>query len=86
MSDKWFNRIVFWMLCALPLASLLLMNKFQIIGPTWLAIGILLYALYYRPFVHINRLMQLRAIDEKDAWKLFIPFYHNRYFKTLWLG
>jgi hypothetical protein len=86
MSEKWVNRIVFWLLCVIPLVSLVLMGKFKIIDPAWFVIGLLLYALYYRPFVHINRLMQLRAIDEKDAWKLFVPFYHSRYLKTLWLG
>ena len=86
MSQKWVNRIVFWMLCAIPLVSLVLMSKLKIIDPVFFALGLLVYSLYYRPFVHINRLMQLRAIEEKDAWKLFVPFYHNRYFKTLWLG
>jgi hypothetical protein len=86
MSDKWVNRIVFWLLCAIPWASLMMMLKFKMLDSTWFVIGFFLYLFYYLPFVHINRLMQLRAIEEKDAWKLFIPFYSSRYMKTLWLG
>jgi len=86
MSDKWLNRIAFWLLCIIPLTSLVLMSKFKIVDPVFFAIGLIIYAIYYRPFVHIYRLKQLRAIEEKDAWKLFIPFYHNRFFKVLWLG
>jgi hypothetical protein len=86
MSEKWVNRIVFWLLCAIPWAALLMMLRFEMIDSSWFAIGLILYALYYRPFVHINRLMQLGAIEEKDAWKLFIPLYSSRYLKALWLG
>jgi hypothetical protein len=86
MSDKWVNRIVFWLLCIIPLTSLVLMSKFKIVDSVFFAIGLLVYAIYYRPFVHIYRLKQLRAIEERDAWKLFIPFYQSRYIKTLWLG
>ena len=86
MSDKWVNRIVFWLLCAIPWAALLMMLKFKMIDTAWFVIGLLLYGLFYRPFVNIYRLMQLGAIEEKDAWKLFIPLYQSRYIKSLWLG
>jgi hypothetical protein len=86
MNQKWLNRIIFWLLCIIPWVCLVLLTKFQMIGPAWFVVGLLLYLLYYAPFVHINRLMQLKVIEEKDAWKLFIPFYHGRYLKSLWLG
>lgn len=75
---------MFWTLCAVPLLALLLMS--EIIGPIWFSAALLLYVVLYRPFLNINRLLQLRAIEERDAWKLFIPFYSARYLRTLWLS
>ena len=86
MSEKWLNRIVFWLLCAIPWAALMIMLRIGVIDTTWFAIGLSSYLLYYSPFVHINRLMQLGAIEEKEAWKMFIPFYSARYARTLWFG
>lgn len=84
MSKQWVNRVVFWMLCVFPLAALLLMSKSM--GPLFFYTGLMMYVFLYRPFIHINRLIQLGAIEEKDAWKLFIPFYSSRYLRPLWLG
>ena len=86
MSNKWLNRIVFWALCNIPFALLILGAKSKAVDPLVIIVGIIVYSLYYRPFLHIIRLMKLRVIEEKDAWKLFIPFYHTRYIKPLWLG
>ena len=86
MSNKGLNRIVFWALCIIPFVSIVLIAKSKAVDPLWPILGIIIYALYYRPFLHINRLMKLGAIEEKDAWRLFIPFYSARYMKVLWLG
>ena len=84
MSNRWINRIVFWLLCALPLVALVLASKS--LGSFFFYNGLMCYVFLYRPFIHINRLMQLRAIEEKEAWRLFVPFYHTRYFRQLWFG
>jgi hypothetical protein len=84
MSDKWTNRITFWALCIVPFVSIIWMSK--IMGPEFFVMFFFVYALLYRPFVHINRLLQLGAIEEKDAWRLFIPFYQTRFIKIMWLG
>jgi hypothetical protein len=33
-----------------------------------------------------SRLLRLKVIEEKDAWKFFIPFYQSKYLKALWFG
>ena len=82
MKDKLVNRIVFWMLAIIPFLSLfLILNVF---GGYWFVTFLLIYTLIYRPLLHIFRLLSLQKIEEKDAWKLFIPFYHNRFFRSMW--
>ena len=84
MEDRWLNRVVFWILCIVPFFFVFMVGQFY--GSTWFTIGLLLYIAIYRPIVHIFRLLKLNAIEEKDAWKFFIPFYQTKYIKTLWLG
>jgi len=84
MEDKWLNRIVFWMMAAVPLVVLIMIAPLY--GPFWFTAGLLSYAVIYRPILHIFRLLKLKAIEEKDAWKFFIPFYGTRYIKTLFFG
>ena len=84
MKDKWLNRTVFYALCFVPAFFIILIYK--VYGSTFLMISILIYSLIYRPIVHIYRCLQLGVIEEKDAWKFFIPFYWNKYFKQVWFG
>ena len=84
MSTKWRNRITFWALCIVPFVAVML--SYKVIGPFWFFSCFMLYIFLYRPFVHINRLLQLGAIEERYAWRQFIPFYGSRYTKTMWLS
>jgi len=84
MKDKWLKRLEFYALCIAPMFVMLWISRN--VGPAWFTISFFMYTFYYRPFVHIYRLGQMGAIEEKEAWKLFIPFYHTRYMKQLWLG
>jgi hypothetical protein len=82
MNDKLVNRIAFWSLAILPLAGLLLVLR--VYGAFWFAAFLLIYVLIYRPIIHIFRLLHLKKIEEKDAWKLFLPFYHNKFIRSIW--
>jgi len=84
MEDKWLNRIGFWMLAIVPLYLVFLISQFY--GSFWFVTFLLLYIVIYRPILHIIRLLKLGVIEEKDAWKFFIPFYQTKYIKELWLG
>jgi hypothetical protein len=84
MNDKWVNRITFWLLAVVPFAGLFLL--LSLYGAFWFSAFLLIYILLYRPILHIFRLLTLKKIDEKDAWKLFLPFYHTRYWKNIWFG
>jgi hypothetical protein len=55
-------------------------------GSVWFAAMMSVYALIYRPVIHIVRLLKLKAIERKNAWKLFIPFYGSKYLRPLWFG
>lgn len=88
MSEKSKNRlagiVLFWLAAIAPLAGIFMIRP--IYGAFWFVTFMLIYALIYRPILHIIRLLWLEAIDEKDAWKFFIPFYQNKYMKKLWFG
>jgi hypothetical protein len=84
MEDRWLNRIVFWIMVPIPLGILVMLTPLY--GPFWFTAGLLVYAMIYRPILNIFRLLKLKVIEEKDAWKMFIPFYDTRYLKSLFLG
>ncbi len=78
--------VLFWMLAIVPFFALMMMiDKFN--RSPWLFISlVVIYAMIYRPILHIFRLLRLKVIEGKDAWKLFIPFYEAKYLKALWFG
>ena len=88
MSDKSKNRLIgialFWIAAIVPVVGIFMINDF--LGPYWFITLLLIYVLIYRPILHILRLLRLKAIEEKDAWKFFIPFYQTKHMKDLWLG
>jgi len=84
MATKWINRFEFWALCIIPMPALYLVS--ETLGSAWFLSGLFLYVLWYRPFVHIYRLRKLRVIEEAEAWRFFMPFYHGKYWRELWLG
>ena len=84
MTNRWRNRITFWLLCLIPFCCVFLLGQY--FGPTWFVVSLMFYAAVYRPLLAIYRLLQLGLIEKKDAWKLFIPFYHTSYTADLWVG
>lgn len=84
MKDRLAGIILFWVAAIVPFLGLFILLKLY--GTYWFVTFLLIYALIYRPILHIVRLLSLKAIEEKDAWKFFIPFYHNKYFKSMWFG
>jgi hypothetical protein len=84
MNDKWLNRGIFWILAIAPLWGVFMLGAF--FGPYWFVTSFMVYAIIYRPILHIIRLLSLKKIEEKDAWKFFIPFYQTKYIRSLWLG
>lgn len=84
MNNRWRNRITFWLLCIIPFYFVFLLGQYY--GPTWFVFSLMFYAAIYRPILAIYRLLQLGLIEKKDAWKLFIPFYHTSYTVALWVG
>ena len=84
MKDRFAGIILFWLAVSIPFAGLFLILR--LFGGYWFVSFFLIYALIYRPILHIVRLLSLKAIEEKDAWKFFLPFYNVKYFRTLWFG
>ena len=85
MSKKLVGVISFWLMAAaVPTGVLFLVS--EILGSFWFFFFLMLYVFLYRPFLNIHRLLSLKAIEEKEAWKFFVPFHHTRYMKTLWFG
>jgi hypothetical protein len=84
MNERLKGIAAFWLAAALPLVGLYYISK--MFGSYWFVSFALIYVLIYRPVITIFRLLRLNAIEEKDAWRFFIPFVHNKYFRTIWFG
>lgn len=78
------SAIVFWLMVIVPFAGLYLAH--ELYGGNVFVIGLMIYAIVYRPVLNIVRLLQLKKISRKDIWKFYIPFYDIKYTKSLWLG
>lgn len=86
MSTKWANRLLYWALAIVPLTGVALIGR--IYDPLFFLLFLLFYSFIYRPLLDTQRLMSLGIIEEKDAWRFFVPFAvdTSRYIKALWLG
>ena len=80
------NRTIYWALALFPVGGLWVVS--QIFGPIWFTAFLLVYLFVYRPLIDTQRLLSLNAIEEKDAWRFFVPLAVDRlrYTKALWLG
>jgi hypothetical protein len=86
MTRKWQNRLLYWAMAIIPLSGLWLIGR--IYGPFWLTGFLLLYIFIYRPALDTQRLISLGALEEKDAWRFYIPFAVDPrpYLRKLWLA
>ena len=85
MKDRIVGIVLFWAAAAVvPCVCLFIISK--VYGAVWFSIALLIYLFIYRPLVVIVRLLSLKAIEKSDTWKIFIPFWADKYFKTLWFG
>lgn len=85
MNKQLTGTIIFWLGAALPLAGIFVIHSI-IDSAVFFFWALLSYALVYRPLLNIGRLLSLDVIEKKDAWRVFIPFYHTRYMKEIWFG
>ena len=85
MTRKWHNRILYWALSIVPLSGLWIVGEFA--GPVGLTLFLLFYVFIYRPLIDTQRLISLNKIEEKDAWRFFVPLQvdSTRYLRNLWL-
>lgn len=86
MNTRFKNRVRYWLLAVIPLAAVALSGR--LIGSSFFVLLLFFYTFVYRPLLDTQRLMALGQIEEKDAWRFFVPFAvdHTRYLKALWLG
>ncbi len=78
------NLFVYWLLIILPLLIACVIY-FQYKGSSWLYV-ILIYVFLYRPIIDGWRLYNLDLIQQRDFWKLLLPFYRLKFFSRLYLG
>jgi hypothetical protein len=81
------NRILFWFLATVPLLVVIYVLP-RTLEPAWFFACFFLYMFLFRPAVVVWRLLTLDKIDEKAAWKFFIPLNldETKYLRSLWLG
>jgi hypothetical protein len=84
---KHLNRILFWLLAIVPLLVIIYVLP-RTVEPAWFFSSFFLYIFLFRPALVIWRLLTLNKIEEKAAWRLFIPLNldETKYFRSLWLG
>lgn len=87
MSPKIKNRVLYWTLAILPLGAVYLFGR-GVNDSVFFFFFFCVYFLWYRPLLDMRRLLSLGIIEEKDAWRFFVPFAidRTRYIKALWLG
>ena len=87
MDIKWKKRLLYWALAMGPLFSIMLLGRI-ISDPFFFVLFLLFYVFIYRPLLDTQRLMSLGELEEKDAWRFFVPFAvdQTKYIKALWLG
>lgn len=86
MNTIWRNRLTYWALAIIPFCCTLVL---AVQGSSFFFFCFFLfYLLIYRPTLDTQRLLSLNAIEEKDAWRFFVPLAVNRfrYQRALWLG
>ena len=86
MNERWRNRILYWALAIIPLAGCILAGR--VIGSAFFVLLLFFYIFTYRPLLDTRRLISLGKLEEKDAWRFFVPFAidQTRYIRALWLG
>jgi hypothetical protein len=76
MNEKGKSRLIgivlFWVAAIVPFFVIFMIK--DLLEGFWFVNLLFIYFLIYRPILHIFRLLQLKVIEKKDAWKLFIPF------------
>jgi hypothetical protein len=87
LTQRQQNRILFWVLAIVPFLTVIYIVP-RVFGSPWFFVFFLLYLFLYRPALVVRRLLSLNEIEEKDAWKFFIPLYtsETKYMRSLWLG
>ena len=85
MSSKWTNRILYWALALGPV--LILYLSLPWLGDVWFWTFMLFHFFIFKPTLDIQRLLSLNKIEEKDAWKFFVPLAVDqmKYNRSLWL-
>lgn len=79
------NILVYYLLIFIPLGVLILSSKNNLISPIVFFILLQIYAFLYHPYVSGLRLLALNKLEKKDFWRMFIPFWDTKFFKTLFL-
>jgi hypothetical protein len=79
MKNIWF----YYLLIVVPMITLHLLGKYQLISPAFFAIFLLTYALIYHPLLSGYRLIAMGVIRKEQIWKCFIPLWINQYSKEL---
>lgn len=84
---KHIKTIAYWILALVPLLVIFYALRNKITDwPSWLFVSlILLYAFVYRPLLEMIRLIDLKVIEKREAWKAyFFPFANLRYMGVVW--
>ena len=85
MNARLTNTIIYWLLVVVPLLGLFIGQR--VFGGNFFAIGLITYALIYRPTLNIARLLSLNKITRNEIWKFVVnPFRDIVYLKSIWMG
>lgn len=79
------NILAYYFFILVPFSLLVLSVKYDLISFMVFLIGIQIYAFLYHPYVSGLRLLALNKLEEKDFWRMFIPFWNTKFYKNLFL-
>lgn len=79
------NILIYYFLIFIPVLLMAVCIKYSLINSVTFFICLQVYALLYHPYVSGLRLLALNKLEKKDFWRMFIPFWDTKFFKTLFL-
>jgi len=80
------STLNFYVLIIVPLLTLVLLSKLNLISDQFFVIVLLLWALIYHPYVSGKRLMAIGKIKKEDFLLNFIPFWNMKFFDSLFFN
>ncbi|EGV43103.1 hypothetical protein BZARG_1026 [Bizionia argentinensis JUB59] len=78
------NLLLFYSAIIVPLVLIIVFTNADLLTSWQFVTALVIYVFVYRTLVDGKRLVSKNKIENRDIWKLLIPGFRFKYFKTLY--